>query len=119
MKFLVDRCAGKTLADWLKTQGHDAIGSWEGGTDPGDRALLEIAFQDERVLITIDKDFGQFLFLERMPHRGLIRLPDVPVAPRIELMGEILLRQGQDLREGAVLTVRGGRLRISRPHHKQ
>ncbi len=41
MKFLIDRCAGQGLADWLRDQGHDVVESRERGPDPGDRILLE------------------------------------------------------------------------------
>ena len=41
MKFLIDRCAGQLLADWLRKQGHDVVESRELGPDPGDRALLD------------------------------------------------------------------------------
>ena len=27
MKFLIDRCAGRLLADWLRQQGHDVVES--------------------------------------------------------------------------------------------
>jgi predicted nuclease of predicted toxin-antitoxin system len=41
MKFLLDRCAGRRLADWLRTQGHDVVESRERGPDPGDLTLLD------------------------------------------------------------------------------
>lgn len=56
MKFLVDRCAGRRLADWLRGQGHDVLEARSLGPDPGDRELLEIAAKQERVLVTIDTD---------------------------------------------------------------
>lgn len=64
MKFLIDRCAGHRLAEWLRQQGHDVLELRERGPDPGDRTLLEWAAADERVLVTMDKDFGEFLFVE-------------------------------------------------------
>lgn len=57
MRFLIDRCAGRRLADWLRQQGHDVVESRERGRDPGDRTLLEWAAAEERVLVTMDKDF--------------------------------------------------------------
>ena len=51
MKFLIDRCAGHRLADWLRLQGHDVIESQERGPDPGDRVLLEWAAAEGRVLM--------------------------------------------------------------------
>ena len=46
MRFLIDRCAGQLLADWLRKQGHDVIESRELGPDPGDRALLDWAAKE-------------------------------------------------------------------------
>ncbi|MDQ1639449.1 MAG: hypothetical protein QOF62_2788 [Pyrinomonadaceae bacterium] len=43
MRFLVDRCAGTLIADWLRTRGHDVVESRERGPDPGDRVILEWA----------------------------------------------------------------------------
>jgi len=41
MKFLVDRCAGRRLAEWLRTEGYDVVYAPALGPDPGDGALLE------------------------------------------------------------------------------
>ena len=83
MRFLVDRCAGRRLAEWLNSQGHDVLESRTLGPDPGDRELLEIASEQRRTLITIDTDFGQLVYLDRVSHSGIIRLPDVPSERRI------------------------------------
>jgi predicted nuclease of predicted toxin-antitoxin system len=63
----------------------------------------------------MDKDFGEFIFLEGSPHCGLVRLPDVPAERRIQIMGEILKNHSQDLVRRSIVTVRGDRMRISRP----
>ena len=113
MRFLVDACAGVRLAEWLVSQGHEAISSREIGLDPGDRKLLERAVRESRILVTMDKDFGRFLFAERLPHCGVVRLPDVPGNERLHVMEQVLLRHAVDLKERAVITVRGGRMRVS------
>lgn len=64
MRFFIDRCAGTLIAAWLRTQGHDVVESRNLGADPGDRVLLEWAAQQSRILITIDTDFGQLVFLQ-------------------------------------------------------
>ncbi|MGH8521772.1 MAG: DUF5615 family PIN-like protein, partial [Gammaproteobacteria bacterium] len=53
MKFLIDRCAGHRLSEWLRAQGHDVVESRERGPDPGDRVLLEWARAEDRILVTI------------------------------------------------------------------
>lgn len=115
MRFLIDRCAGHRLAIWLAEQGHDVAESKDRGPDPGDRDLLNWAAQEARVLVTMDKDFGEFIFSEHLPHSGLIRLPDVPASARIILMERVLTKHDRDLENQAIVTVRGGRIRISRP----
>lgn len=115
MKFLIDRCAGRRLVEWLRQQGHDVVESRERGPDPGDRVLLEWAAAEGRVLVTMDKDFREFIFMEGVPHCGLIRLPDVPAERRIKLMEQVLLAYSRELSAQSVVTVRGGRIRISRP----
>ena len=115
MKFLVDLCAGHRLAEWLKQRGHDVVESREKGPTLGDRAILEWAVIENRILVTMDKDFGDFIFLEGKGHCGLIRLPDVPVERRIVLINKVLIDHANDLMGKAVITVRGERIRISSP----
>src|SRR5688572_5528966 len=114
MRFLVDRCAGKTIADWLRSQGHDVLESRERGLDPGDSVLLDWAAQESRILLTIDTDFGQLVFLEKRSHTGLVRLPDVPARQRILIMEDILARFTAELEQGLIITVQSGRVRISK-----
>ena len=77
MKFLVDRCAGRRLSQWLRDQGHDVIETRERGKDPGDSVILEWAVAESRIVITIDTDFGELVFLRAAPHCGMVCLPDV------------------------------------------
>ena len=115
MKFLVDACVGHRLAEWLRQQGHDVAETRERGPDPGDHAILEWAAAEERVLVTMDKDFGAFVFVKGSPHCGLLRLPDVPTGRRIELVNDVLKNHSRDLASRSIITVRGDRIRISRP----
>jgi predicted nuclease of predicted toxin-antitoxin system len=115
LKFLVDRCAGGRLAAWLRDQGHDVVELRELGKDPGDEEVLSLAASLKRVLVTIDTDFGKLIFAQREPHAGLVRLPDVRAAFRIALMEQVLARHAAELEDGAIVTVRGQRIRVSLP----
>ena len=103
------------MADWLRGQGHDLLEVRTLGPDPGDRELLEIAAKEERVLVTIDTDFGELIYVDRIAHSGMVRLPDVSAGTRIKIMGEILVQYESQLRSDAIITVRGDRVRISKP----
>ena len=115
MKFCVDRCAGQRVAAWLRTQGHDVLAVWDIGPDPGDVALLRRAAAEDRVLVTIDTDFGALVYVQAVPHAGLIRLPDVPAAERIRLLLQVLERHAEALKAHAIITVRSGRIRVAYP----
>ena len=115
MKFQVDRCAGRRLAEWLRQQGHDVVDATGPEPDPGDRALLERAARENRILVTIDTDFGTLIHVQRVAHTGLVRLPDVPAARRIEIFQQLLADHRDAMAVGSVVTVRGGRIRVSRP----
>lgn len=95
--------------------GHDVLDISDIGTDPGDRELLSRAAAEDRILITIDTDFGELIFLHDMPHAGLIRLPDVPMEQRIDLMSELIRFHRAALDSSAIVTIRGGRIRLSSP----
>ena len=114
MRFLVDRCAGVTLAKWLRDGGHDVEDASGWRDDPGDAAILERAANDDRILVTIDTDFGFLVYADEKPHRGLVRLPDCPAEQRIAIFSELFARHEADLEARAVITVSAGRIRISR-----
>jgi predicted nuclease of predicted toxin-antitoxin system len=114
LKFLIDRCAGVRIAARLRELGHDVAEVRDRGADPGDRTILSWGLAEDRIVVTMDKDFGQFLFAEKAQHRGLVRLPDAPSDQRIQLMEGLLLNYAEALTDGCVITVRGGRVRVSR-----
>jgi len=115
LRFLIDRCAGKRIADRLRVLGHDVVEAREPSPDPGDDALLAWAAAERRVLVTMDKDFGELVYRQSAPHAGLIRLPHVPSAKRVALIEQVLADYSPGQIEGAVVTVRGTRVRISMP----
>jgi len=69
------------------------------------------------MLITIDTDFGQLILTERLAHSGLIRLPDVPSLERQQILEDLINRFGSGLENGSVVTVSGGRIRISKTNN--
>ena len=75
-----------------------------------------MAASENRVLITIDTDFGELIYLHRTPNAGLIRLPDVPAERRIALILDVIGHYHQALENHAIVTVSGDRIRVSYPH---
>lgn len=74
MRFLVDENAGPSLARWLRSQGHDVFSIFESARGLPDERVIELAYRENRILITSDKDFGEKVYREKRPHRGVILL---------------------------------------------
>lgn len=95
--------------------GHDVLSARIWPVDPGDRRILEIAYQERRVLITADKDFGELAIVHGLLHAGIVRLVDFPARAQAERILTVLNQHGPDLEFGAIITVERGRIRIRPP----
>jgi len=58
MKLLLDACVWGGARQELEVAGHDVVWAGEWPTDPGDEEILALAHREGRVLVTLDKDFG-------------------------------------------------------------
>jgi len=74
LKLLLDTCVSPRTRDALATQGHDVVWTGDWSADPGDRAVMEAALREERVLVTLDKDFGALAVAFGHSHCGIVRL---------------------------------------------
>lgn len=70
MKVLLDACVWGGAKKVLAEAGHDVIHAGDWSNDPGDDEILTRAHQEGRVLVTLDKDFGELIFLRRRGARG-------------------------------------------------
>ena len=112
MKCLLDTCVWGGALKELATAGHDVIwsGHWE--EDPGDDQILALAYAEDRVLITLDKDFGELAIVYGKPHRGIIRLVNIAARQQGLYAARIMARYAEDLKLGAIITVQPDRVRI-------
>ena len=79
MRFLADECCDTGLVNALRDDGHDVLYALESLRGVSDDALLNLAFEEDRILLTEDKDFGELVFRLRKSTRGIILLRfDVP-----------------------------------------
>ncbi|UCH98117.1 MAG: DUF5615 family PIN-like protein [Candidatus Aminicenantes bacterium] len=112
MKFLVDSCISSFAVKDLREKEFDVTWVPETGKDPGDDVIIKKAYKENLVLVTADKDFGELVFLKKMPCPTIIRLVNIPA----KLQGKILLRLIQsykrEIEEGAIITVDKYRVRI-------
>lgn len=92
MRFLVDENAGPSVARWLREQGYDVLSVFESACGISDEDVINLAFSENRILITSDKDFGEKVYRELWPHRGviLLRLRDERIAMKIIVIQHLL-----------------------------
>jgi predicted nuclease of predicted toxin-antitoxin system len=74
MRFLVDENAGPSIARWLREKGHDVFSIYDSARGLPDDDVIRLAFTENRILITSDKDFGTKVYRERRPHHGVVLL---------------------------------------------
>jgi len=92
MKFLLDENIGKYVAVYLQKLGNTTSRIREINPGIEDVEVLALAVLEDIVLITSDKDFGQLIFQEKLPHKGIIflRLKDESTSNKIRALNDIL-----------------------------
>ena len=73
MKFLVDASLGKSFTAFLRSIGIDAKAVAEINPAMKDERIIEMAVEERRIVITLDKDFERMIWLGKKPHNGIIR----------------------------------------------
>lgn len=70
-----------------------------------DDAILQKAFAEDWILITNYKDFGEKVYREHHPHRGIVflRLPDERTAIKVETVRRLLEGYGHRLNDQFVV----------------
>ena len=115
MRFLLDVCvSSRSLDAALVAQGHDVLSAVAVDPTASDARLMAIALEENRVLVTADRDFGELIFVWRLPHGPIVRLVQLSVDEQIEGMAELLARHPHELNEPVIVTLSRGRIRIRR-----
>ncbi len=115
MKFLVDSCLSKFSVEALRSKNYDTIWIAEEAKDPGDTAILQRAYNEERILLTADKDFGELVFIYQLPHPTIIRLVNIRAKKQGEKILQIIEKYEQEFHHNPLITVDQFRVRIKYP----
>jgi predicted nuclease of predicted toxin-antitoxin system len=107
MKFLLDQSTDSRLLSYLTKLGHDAtqIRRTYPHSIP-DPEVLSLAYQEKRILITDDRDFGELVFRLQQPHAGVIFLRLGTYAPlrlKIERLSFVLTHYADRLEQFLVV----------------
>lgn len=112
MRVLLDTCVWGGVRTALSAAGHDVVWAGEWSTDPGDEEIAARAHLEVRVLVTLDKDFGELAIVHRHSHHGIVRLVSMSSSRQVELCLAVLSRYGSQLEAGAIVTADASRMRV-------
>ena len=70
---------GTEIAEALRNEGHDVVRAFEVGQSRADDAeILQRSIAEDRILITLDEHFGDWVILPLSVHSGVIRIKAHP-----------------------------------------
>jgi predicted nuclease of predicted toxin-antitoxin system len=118
MKFLADENIDKSIVEHLRRQGHIILYVSEMKSSISDDEIIKQANQENAILLTADKDFGELVFRQNRVVYGviLIRLVGLSSAHKAELVASALQKYSNELTEHfAVITPGAIRIRKQPP----
>ena len=74
MRFLADECCDGSLVRALRADGHDVLSAAESLPGALDDDVLSVAFEERRLLLTEDRDFGELVYRLRLKTHGVVYL---------------------------------------------
>ena len=110
MKFIVDENAGPSVAKWLTSIGHEVHSVYDESPGISDDEILKKAFDENLIVVTSDKDFGELVFKNNMPHKGVIlmRLVNESSPNKIQVLSRLLEQFSELLPDRFVVVTEGG-----------
>lgn len=112
MKFLIDSCVSSFAVKALREAGYDVLWIPESGKDPGDDVIIKKAVDEDLILVTADKDFGELVFVFGMPHPAIIRLVDIPARNQGKVLLRLIETHQEDIAKKALITADRYRVRV-------
>ena len=113
MNLLADESIGKSIVDELRQNGHNVLYIAEFAPSIDDETVLQQANQNQALLLTEDKDFGELVFRQGLVHMGvvLVRLSGLSLSAKTTSVSTVLVNHEDELLE-AFTVISPGRVRI-------
>jgi predicted nuclease of predicted toxin-antitoxin system len=91
---------------------HDVVWVGDVNVQLTDAEVLAQAYTSGRVLVTLDKDFGELAIVRQQPHSGILRLVNFSAREQASVCARVLEMYGNELQSGAIVTAEPGRVRV-------
>ena len=99
LKFLVDVGVGKKVEEYLLEKGYDTKAVRSLDQRMPDQEIVRLAALEKRIIITMDKDFGELVYHSGMDHSGilLLRLEDATGSEKQQVIAKILTKYADNM----------------------
>ncbi len=99
MNFLADESVDQPIVERLRHYGHNVLSVAEMEPSISDEIVLAMANQQDALLLTADKDFGELVFRQHRVTRGvvLIRLAGLSSEAKAAIVSEAVRDHGTEL----------------------
>jgi len=113
MRFLADESCDYSVVRALRAEGHDVLAVSELSPRAKDSAVIKLAIDENRILLTEDSDFGQLVFAHGLIKASVIfmRYPARARKQQAEDIVNFIKKHGEKLK-GCFVVAQPGRTRI-------
>ena len=113
LKFILDVGVGNKVGQYLTSEGYDTSLISTINPSMTDLEILSIAEHENRMVITMDKDFGELVYHSEKAHAGvlLLRLEDATGDEKVEVM-QFIMTNFKDQLANKFCVFKNGRFRI-------
>ena len=100
LKFLVDVGVGKKVEEYLLEEKYDTKAVRSLDQRMPDQEIIRLAAIEKRIIITMDKDFGELVYHSGMDHHGilLLRLEDATGSEKQQVVAKILEKYADNMK---------------------
>ena len=84
MKFLADENIDRQIVERLRQAGYQIWYVTEMFPSISDEIVLQLANEEQALLLTADKDFGELVFRQRLMHLGVILIRLAGLSPNVK-----------------------------------
>jgi len=100
MKYIIDVGVSKKVEKWLEETGYDVKNVRDLDPAMSDETIIRLAIDEKRILITMDKDFGELVYKSGMDHHGvlLLRLESANSTEKLNVVQKIFEKHEKKLK---------------------
>ena len=112
-KFVVDVGVGRIIETWLAQQNFSVFSVRSLNPEMTDADIIELANKQAAIIISMDKDFGELIFKNKIQHKGvlLLRLEDAVAEEKLAVIQNIFPEHLLDIKNKFAV-YQNGKLRI-------